>query len=81
MSSPRRQGLAHAVEQLRGVHRAERVRREVAESAVGPVNILHAAVAVVADGVEAEVSMHLLIPQRRNVFHFDIAFDQRFSIS
>ena len=74
----RRQGLTHAVEQLRGVHRAEGVRREVAEGAVGPVNILHAAVAVVADGVEAEISLHLLIPQRRNVFHLDIAFDQRF---
>ncbi len=65
------------MEQLRGVHRAQRVGREVTEPAVGPVDILHAAVAVVVFGGLPEPGLHFFIPQGRDIVHLDLAVDQR----
>ncbi|MNV70448.1 hypothetical protein D3C71_1634160 [compost metagenome] len=42
------------------------------------MNVLHAAITVVADGIQAEVTLHFLIPQCRNVLHLDLAFNQGF---
>ncbi len=79
----RRDQLAHAAElplereaQLRRVHGAERVAREVAERAVGPVNVLHAAILVVTLGGEPQPLLHLGVPQRGDVRHLDATLHQ-----
>lgn len=79
----RRDQLAHVAElslereaQLRRVHGAERVAREVAERAVGPVNVLHAAILVVALCGEPQPLLHLGVPQRGDVCHLDATFHQ-----
>ncbi len=72
-----RQRGACSVEQLRGVHSAKGIGWEIAKAAVGPVDILHAAVAVVAHGRDAQPVLHLLIPQGRNVLYLNLTVDQR----
>ena len=54
------------LEELGGVQVAERVRREVADRAAGPVDVLEAAAGVVGRG-EAEVLLHPLVPRAGQV--------------
>ncbi|MMZ69260.1 hypothetical protein D3C81_1316900 [compost metagenome] len=42
------------------------------------MNILHTTVTVVADSIEAKVTVHFLAPQRRDIFYLNLAFDQSF---
>ena len=62
--------------QLRRVHGAERVAREVAKRAVRPVDVLHAAVLVVALRGQAEPLLHLRVPQLGDVRDLDAPFHQ-----
>src|SRR6185295_17935511 len=71
-----RGGAPQRREPLRGVHRAQRVARKVAEGPFRPVHVLHAAVAVVAARVDAEERLYLFVPQRRYVLDLDRALDE-----
>jgi hypothetical protein len=68
-------GLRRA-EQLRRQHGAQRVAREVAEGAAGPVDVLQAAQPVVGRN-DAEEIPHPLVPGARQVAHGEVARDQR----
>ena len=66
------------LEQLRGIHGTQRIRREITKPAVGPVNILHTTVAVIPDGIDAQIFLHLAVPQGRNIVNFNVTFHQCF---
>ena len=79
----RRDELPHVAEftfqreaQLRRVHGAERITREVTKRAVRPVNVLHAAILVVALRGQPEPLLHLRIPQCRDVRDLDAPLDE-----
>ncbi len=63
--------------QLCGVHGAEGIRWEVTKPAIGPVNVLHTAITIIAGGRESQPAAHFLIPQRGNILHLDVTIDQR----
>jgi len=62
--------------ELRCDHRAERVAREVAEEAGGPMDVLEDADAVVGHA-DPEQPAHAVIPRSGKVGDFELAADQR----
>jgi hypothetical protein len=64
--------LSRLLEELGGVEVAERVGGEVADRAVGPVDVLEAAAGVVGRG-EAEVLAHLFVPRAGDVVWGEVA--------
>ena len=57
-------------------HRAQRVRREVADGAKRPVDVLQAALRVVGD-VDAEVGLHPSVPILGELVHAHLAAKER----
>ena len=65
----------HGVPQLDGSQVTQRIGREVADHATGPVNVLQHALGVIRRG-DAQVVFHPGVPDFRQVRHLDGAFHQ-----
>jgi hypothetical protein len=64
----------HLLPDLHGHHRAQQVRREIADEPDRPVSVLQHALRVVGD-VDAEVVVHPRVPDLRQVLQLDAVVD------
>ena len=70
-------GFFKGVEELGGIEVAEDIGGEVSDEPKRPMNILEASFGIVGRG-DVQVVVHLLVPDGRDVFHFQRAFNEGF---